>query len=121
MTVRAGAVAIAAPGRSEVRVEAGGQARIGSDNIELTSINPNDAFAWQTGRLMYHDATLRQIAEEISRYGAAAVEVDPAVADLRFSGVLAIGEQSAMLQQLQSFLPVRSEQNGGRIVLRSRA
>lgn len=123
VTVRTGSIEVAGPGLTPVPVAAGGQLRLDSASHRANLSNPNadDAFAWQDGRLVYREETLAMIVDDLNRYGGTPIRiVDPEAATLRFSGVLRIQPLPAMMSQLQAFLPVRSEQGKGEILLRRR-
>lgn len=119
VTVRSGEVELAAAAGS-ARVRAGQQARFAGGVIAVASAQANDAFAWQSGHLVYHDAPLSAVLEDLSRYSAKPIVLAPgSAANLRFSGILVIGEPRAMLAHLQSFLPIRASDEDNRIVVRS--
>jgi transmembrane sensor len=121
VTVRAGEVAIATGRAAEARVVAGRRARIANGEVEVSTARADDAFAWQSGRLIYHNAELAAVIEDINRYSDTPITLDSQDANaLQFSGVLVIDQPQTMLARLEAFLPIRSEQDGDRIVVRRR-
>jgi transmembrane sensor len=123
VTVRTGAVRLQSAGASPVDVTQGHQIRLDRQTrlATLSQVDPEGAFAWRDGRLVYHDATLATIVTDLNRYGRTHIRIDgPGLSGLKFSGVLVIGTSENMIEQMQAFLPVRSEQARGEIVLRAR-
>lgn len=123
VTVRKGAVEIEAAGARPVAVSPGDAFRIDTQahRATLSRSNPDDAFAWQDGRLVYHDARLAVILDDLNRYSETPIRLaDPALGELRFSGALVIQPSAGLVAQLQAFLPVRSELSKGEILLRGR-
>ncbi len=123
VTVRDGAINVKGPGIAPVDVSAGHALLVdhAKRQATLSQVNPDDAFAWQQGRLIYHDATLATIVADLNRYGVTRIRLaDATVGQLRFSGVLMIQPSEKMVSQLEAFLPVRSDENKGEIVIRSR-
>lgn len=123
VTVRDGAVGVKGPGGTSVNVNAGHALLVDHAKHQaiLSQVNPDDAFAWRQGRLIYHDATLATIVEDLNRYGAEPIRLaDTSVGQLRFSGVLMIQPARNMVSQLEAFLPLRSDEEKGEIVIRSR-
>lgn len=121
VTVRAGEVAISTNSAAEERVVAGLRARIANGSVDVSAARADDAFAWQSGRLVYHNADLAAVIEDLNRYSHTPITLDTQNADdLQFSGVLVIDEPQTMLARLEGFLPIRSEQDGDRIVVRRR-
>lgn len=121
VTVRTGEVAISTDQTAEARVIAGLRARVADGNVDVSTANADDAFAWQSGRLIYHNAELASVIEDLNRYSNTPITLDSQDANvLQFSGVLVIDEPQTMLARLEAFLPIRSEKDGDRIVVRRR-
>lgn len=64
------------------------------------------ATAWTRGQLIAEDARLGDFIEELSRFRPGVLRCDPAVADLRFSGVFPIADTDRILALLPNSLPV---------------
>jgi len=69
------------------------------------------AGAWRSGRLVFRDAPLDQVLDELSTYlPAPAVLGDPALYDLRVSGNADTAAADVFLRQLPNILPVQVRQ-----------
>lgn len=122
VSVREGSIELRQGDQPSGVIAAGFQARVENGQTAITSTNSaDDAFAWRTGRLVYHDAPLFAVLSDLSRYSATPiVAADAQTGSLRFSGVLIIDDSQLMLRRLASFLPIQLEQNADRVVVRSR-
>jgi transmembrane sensor len=125
LTVRRGIVEVrplGADGGEPLRLVKGSQLTHhegGGDSVQ--SVEPDAAFAWQSGYLVYADQALADVAADLSRYLPTPVRVDDGqIASLRFSGVLQLDDESAMLRRLEAYLPVTAHQESGAIILRGR-
>lgn len=63
--------------------------------------------AWREGKLVFDNATLAEVAVQVSRYREQPLHVDPAVAGLRFSSVFRLDDTDALLSALPRLLPVQ--------------
>jgi transmembrane sensor len=122
VTVREGQVSLTPTHGDPVSLGAGQQGRVDQNGAaSVARTNAEDAFGWQSGRLIYRDAPLSQIVEDLNRYSQKPVVIaDDRAGALRFTGVLVIDNPASMVERLQAFLPIQSAQNGDRIELRSR-
>src|SRR3546814_14194987 len=59
------------------------------DRPVLRHVDVRDATAWQQHRIVFHDVTLGEAAEQLNRYDTPELLIDPAVRGLRLSGVFA--------------------------------
>lgn len=64
--------------------------------------------SWRRGQLVYQATPLALVANDLTRYVGRPVVVDPAIGDLRISGVVAIGDGSGLIQQIEALLPVKA-------------
>jgi transmembrane sensor len=121
VSVREGRVAVLRPhGEQSLSLGAGGhlEHREGGADSVTAAADADDAFAWRSGRLIYRNRTLSEVARDLSRYGAEDIRAEGAAANLRFSGVLTIDNQSGMVHRLTGLLPVvASDRKDGVIVL----
>lgn len=62
--------------------------------------------AWRSGKLVFNDASLAQVAEEVSRYREHPLSVSPKAAKLRLSSTFRVDDTDALLRALPSILPV---------------
>lgn len=110
VTVRRGMVALERPGDEQRSLSMGPgslvEHREGAPGAMVFAANADDAFSWKKGQLIYRDRPLSDIVADLSRYGEDEVRVSGPAADLRFTGVLAIDSQSAMVRRLTGLLPV---------------
>ena len=83
--------------------------------------DPEAAFAWTSGQLVYRDQPLSEVAADLSRRFAVPVRTaDARTASLRFSGVLVTDSEADVLRRLQAFAPIRVEQAAGAVILHGR-
>lgn len=108
--------------RSEIRVEQGevlvraaaGQRQLLAGEglaVSARGMNPLgrgalDHFAWTRGLLVVNDIRLADFLAEAGRYRHGWLGCDPAVADLRLSGVFRLAEPELMLRNITHLLPV---------------
>ena len=126
LTVRRGAVEVRptdAPDSAPTMV-AKGQALAhtqGDDREVLRASDPDAAFAWTSGQLIYRNQPMSDVAADLTRRFATPVRTaDARTASLRFSGVLVTDSEPAVLRRLEAFAPVRADPTNGAIVLRHR-
>jgi transmembrane sensor len=126
LTVRRGVVEVRPAGTPQgppLRVAIGQQLthKEGDTAPTLAAADPDAAFAWTTGQLVYRDQPLSDVAADLTRrFGRPVRVADPQTGALRFSGVLVTDSQPAVLRRLQSFVPVSVERTDGAIILRRR-
>jgi transmembrane sensor len=110
VTVREGMVALERPEDPQRRLtlSPGSRAehREGTQEVLVMAANADDALAWRTGRLIYRNRPLAEVAADLSRYGDEQVKTVGPAAGLRFTGVLTIDSQAAMVKRLSGLLPV---------------
>ncbi len=94
-----------APGHA-VRLDAGQGSRFSRDRVELPAPVGDDAAAWSRGLLVADGMRLESFAAELARYRPGILRCDPAVADLRVSGVFSLRDTDRALQNLTRGLPV---------------
>lgn len=108
--VERGVVAVT-PSRASkaVRLAAGQQIdQIGSAAPVLSSMDPSRASSWREGVLIYRNASLNDVANDLSRYLDKPVTIASSAQPLHFTGALRVGDEATMLDQLQAFVPVRA-------------
>nr|WP_059392544.1 DUF4880 domain-containing protein [Pseudomonas toyotomiensis] len=108
--------------RSEIRVEQGevrvrvaaGQHQLKAGEglaVSVGGMSPLgrsalDPFAWTRGLLVVNDIRLADFLAEAGRYRYGWLGCDPAIADLRLSGVFRLAEPELMLRNITHLLPV---------------
>ncbi|MCJ8206310.1 FecR family protein [Pseudomonas sp. RGM2987] len=71
------------------------------------AINADEITAWRNGKLVFNDAPLSEVAEEVSRYRANPLRIgSPAVGSLRLTSVFGVANTDALLKALPNILPV---------------
>lgn len=122
VTVRRGVVAVNDESGQGVRLKVGDQLvhPEGSSEMRVQRVDPDGAFAWRQGLLVYQDRPLGEVASDLRRYVAKPIQVEPSAAALRFTGVLRVAEEDGMVKRLEAFLPVTAEQTATEIRLRAR-
>jgi transmembrane sensor len=123
VTVREGEVEVRTPLAAPLRVSGGYEARIdhSTRQVARAQVDADAALAWREGRLVYRDANLDKVVEDLNRYSDRPITIaDPAAGALRFTGVLVIDDASMMTERLATFLPLRVEHADGEIMLRSK-
>jgi transmembrane sensor len=126
LTVRRGVVEVRPvddPAATPTRLVVGQQLRHrdGAATSTVSTVEPDNAFAWTQGQLVYRDAPLSQVAADLSRRFPRPVRAaDTATGAMRFTGVLVIDNEDAVLRRLEAYAPVKAEPVRGEIVLRRR-
>ncbi|VVQ18929.1 Protein FecR [Pseudomonas fluorescens] len=71
------------------------------------AVNPAELTAWRSGKLVFNNASLSEVAAEVSRYRQKPLTVaNPTVASLRLTSVFKSDNTDALLKALPSILPV---------------
>lgn len=102
----AGAAATSSP--AAVRLVAGQKiTQSGNQTPTLSQVAADQTSMWLQGMLVYRDADLGDVADDLSRYFDKPVTVDASAGALHFTGALQVADEATMLKQLQDFVPVR--------------
>jgi transmembrane sensor len=76
--------------------------------------------AWRQGRLGFDGETLSSAVAEFNRYGGRPLVIgDPAIANLRISGLFSTGDSDAFARSVATLLPVAADAGPTEIVLNS--
>jgi transmembrane sensor len=127
LTVRRGLVEVrpaSSPEAAPARVAVGQQFthRDGEPHSTISAVEPANAFAWTQGQLVYQQAPLSEVAADLSRRFSRPVRTaDAATGQLRFTGVLVIDQEDAVLRRLEAYAPVTAEVSRTDVVLRRRS
>lgn len=89
-----------------VRVEAGRGSSFSQYGVEPLEPVSETAAAWSRGVLVADDMRLDAFVAELARYRSGLLRCDPAVADLRVSGVFSLRDTDRALDNLTRGLPV---------------
>jgi transmembrane sensor len=105
---------------AEIQVTAGEQFSApanGGSGGRVARVAPDAIGSWRGGRLTYGNTSVLVVAADISRYVGKTVDVDPAISDRRFSGVLTIGDGSKLLPTLGQLMALSYTVDGDRVRL----
>ncbi|MES2496743.1 MAG: FecR domain-containing protein [Pseudomonadota bacterium] len=119
VAVSEGKVTVAPKGGDGTAVAAGERIDVATATGDAR-VRPVDAAsvgAWRNGQLVYRDTPLALVAIDLARYGGRPVTVDPAIGDLRVSGVFAIGDGARLVQQIEALLPIKAVVSNGAVRL----
>lgn len=122
VTVRRGIVQVRrADAQQAVRLLAGQEFEQRGAASQLTrNVDPETAFAWRSGQLIYADARLTDVVSALNRRFSIPMRLDGAAGDVRFSGVLTLDSEEAVVRRLEAFMPITAEHSGEEYVLRRR-
>ena len=86
-----------------------GPGQAGFDRVAVAEPMPlrADPLLWSRGLLLAIDRPLAEVLTELARYRPGVLRWDPAVASLRVSGTLTLGDTDAGLRLLARTLPIR--------------
>lgn len=86
--------------------------------VERFAIAADSVSGWRTGQLVYHNAGLSQIADDLSRRLGVPVQVAPAARTIRFTGLLQVSDDDdAAMASIAPLLGVDSRKQGASWVL----
>jgi len=125
VTVRRGVVQVAsAGGAGAVSLTAGLQLRHreGATDSIIAPVAADDAFAWRQGRLIYRDAALGDVVDDLNHYFPHPIRLGAgAAASFRFSGVVTVDDEARTLERLTALLPLKARAaKGDAVVLDAR-
>ncbi|MCR5880921.1 FecR domain-containing protein [Phenylobacterium sp. J367] len=76
---------------------------------ELSAVDPQEAFSWRAGRLVYRDTPLSVVVADLNRQFEQQIEIgDPELGAIPITGVIVLDDPGAVTQRLSLMLPVRS-------------
>ncbi len=89
--------------------------------VALGTTDPNEAFGWRIGRMVYRDAPLSRVIEDLNRQFKTPIRIDDAQLERRpISGVLVLDDQDAVLRRLALMLPIKPVRSPAGILLQPR-
>ena len=99
-------------------LEPGQQSNVAVFEHKIGSHDANVDFAWQHGQLVYRDLSLNDILMDLNRYVPTVMAVsDENLAQTKFSAVLKLDDQQAMLDALKKVLPIRWKQVSDHLII----
>ena len=94
---------------------------IGSAAVKTASVSADDVFAWRSGHLIYRDRPLSEVAADLNAQFARPISLaDRQTADLRFSGVLLLDDEEAVVHRLTLLAPLWSTSKESGLVVGAR-
>lgn len=91
---------------SGVRIGAGKSASFSNDRVGPPEAAQESSAAWSTGLLVAENMRVADFIAELARYRPGVLRCDPAIADLRVSGVFSLRDTDRALRNLALGLPV---------------
>ncbi|ATQ44576.1 iron dicitrate transport regulator FecR [Caulobacter mirabilis] len=90
----------------------------GATDARITSDAAQAAFGWRAGRLIYRNATLGEVVEDLNAQFARPMRVaDPRLAAVRVSGVLVLDDQQAVIRRLALLTPIEAKEESSGVLL----
>lgn len=89
-----------------ITVYSGQSIRFDSEQIHGQEPIPPAAASWVQSRLVYRNAPLSQVIDDLARYRTGFLRISGAAAQLRFTGVLPVDDPDTALKILQHALPI---------------
>jgi len=123
VSVRRGIVQVRRTGDPHAARLVAGQefAQTGAAPGMIRACDPENAFAWRSGQLVYDDARLTDVVSALNRRFKTPMRLEGGAGDARFTGVLTLDSEEAVVRRLEAFLPISAERVGDQYVLRARA
>lgn len=86
----------------------------------IETVDAARSSSWESGWLEFVDEPLESAVERVNRYARDPVSVgDATAANVRVSGVFSAGDTRAFVEGVTAVSPLRAEEIGGRVVLRT--
>jgi transmembrane sensor len=121
VTVRRGLVAVSGGQEGTVRLAKGQQLVHAPGAVsKVRTTDPDIAFAWKSGKLIYDRTPLVDVVADLNRYVATPIRVDPSAASVTVSGVLLVDEEAAMVRRLELFAPIVAETTTRGVILKAK-
>jgi transmembrane sensor len=123
VAVTQGIVDVRAGASEAVRLRRGEAISFGASGAgDVTRVEPADVTAWQRDRLVFHNAPLGQVLDDLDRYRVGRIVVmDGEVARLPVTGVFDTRRTDAALETMTRTLPIRLVRVSDYLVLVYRA
>lgn len=123
VTVRRGVVEVRQPALGPqpiARLTPGQELRHveGTRHSVRATVDPNVAFAWTKGRLVCDDRPLSEIVAYLNRRYPVPIRLSASAAKRRFSGVLDLSDQNALVRRLAEYLSLSVDRTDREITLR---
>ena len=118
VAVRRGVVRVSDTAHPETPVEQltagqGTKHAVGQASSTRVVIDPDAAFAWTKGQLVYQDRSLAEVVADLNLHYATQIRISPAAAKKTFSGVLILEDEDAVVRRLAAYCALRVNREGG--------
>jgi transmembrane sensor len=91
----------------------------GAAAVQLSLADPQAVESWRTGRLIYRDQPLGDVVADLNQqFREPIVLEDPALAQVRVSGVLVLDDQAAVIRRLALLAPIKALPSPRGVLLR---
>jgi transmembrane sensor len=91
----------------------------GAVAVQLSLADPQAVESWRTGRLIYRDQPLGDVVADLNQqFRDPIVLEDPALAQVRVSGVLVLDDQAAVIRRLALLAPIKALPSPRGVLLR---
>lgn len=74
---------------------------------EVTEVFAAEIAAWRDGRLVYVEAPLSRVIEDLNRYSDKPITAEPSIGALKISGIYDVNDLDAALEAIEQSLPAR--------------
>lgn len=92
----------------------------GAPDVQVTAVDPEQAFSWKSGRLIFRDRPLGEVVADLNQQFPRPIRIeDAALAQTRVSGVLVLDDQAAVVRRLALLAPIKALPSDDGIELRS--
>jgi transmembrane sensor len=72
-------------------------------------VDPEEAFSWRAGRLVYRDEPLSEVVADLNREFPEQIEIgDPELAAIPITGVIVLDDPRSVMTRLSLMLPIRT-------------
>lgn len=76
---------------------------------DLKTVDPQEAFSWRTGRLVYRGEPLVGVVADLNRQFAEQIEIgDPDLGKIPITGVIVLDDPNTIVSRLSLMLPIRT-------------
>jgi transmembrane sensor len=91
----------------------------GAVESQIVTGAAEEAFGWREGRLIYRDATLGEVVDDLNAQFARPTRIeDPSLAAVKLSGVLVLDDQRAVINRLSLLTPIEVIEAPSGVLLR---
>jgi transmembrane sensor len=93
--------------------------RDGAPETRVVAAQPDDIFAWRSGRLVYRDQPLKEVVADLNQNFARPIVLeDKAMGDTKVSAVLVLDDQGAVIRRLALLVPITAITSDQGVLLR---